>query len=322
MRILYFIFVLSSILFFTNNSFSQRILFQSDFENITLTSPDSLPTGWKKLDADSNFFGIGKSWAVRDTNQILGGDTTVNRPRAFSGKKSLHISWFSGKGGSYVSDDWTWTDSLRILTGDSLIFRALLGNVKGISYYVDSVQIWICTAQAPQYAQTKLTTLISNLDTNDNEWTEHKFDLSQFSGQTIYLAFRYYLPVQEALWCNIDDMFIGNRTPVGINQNSSVIPDNYILFQNFPNPFNPVTKIRYSVPQDLRGHLQDVSLEVFDISGKKISTLVREKKPAGIYEVVFDGSNFSSGTYFYKLSINIESSLKELSQIRKMILLK
>ncbi len=294
------------------STLGQSILFQSNFENINFTTPDSLPAGWKKLDADSNFFGVGKSWAVRDTTQILGGDTTVNRPRAHSGRKSLHISWFAGKGGGYVSNDWVWTDSLNIHGGDSLIFWSLLGNTNGISYYVDSVQIWICSSQSVTGAHTHLSTIISNLDTIANDWTEHTYNLSQFSGQRIFIAFRYYLPVQEALWCNIDDMIIGNRSgSIGVQNQSANIPNQFLLSQNFPNPFNPVTNITYSIKSG-----SYVSLKIFDASGKEVSTLVDGKVAAGRYEIKFDASELSSGIYFYTLQVNT------LSETRRMMLLK
>ncbi|MDQ3021304.1 MAG: T9SS type A sorting domain-containing protein [Bacteroidota bacterium] len=313
------LFLLTIIISFSlsNKTFSQRILFQSDFENLNLTSPDSLPQGWKKLDADSNFFGRGKGWAVRDTTQILGGDTVVNKPRAHSGKKSLHISWFSGKGGSYEGDDWVWTDSLRIIQGDSLIFWALLGNTQGIFYYVDSVQIWLCSAQTPVAAHTRLVTLKSNLDTNFNIWTEHKFSLSQLAGQRTYIAFRYYLPVQNALWCNIDDMFIGNRSStIGITQLQSGIPEKFSLSQNYPNPFNPATKIKFDIPKDLSGRMQNVEIEIYDVIGKKVATLVNEKLSAGVYSVSWTAGNFSSGVYYYTLITN------DFIQTKKMTLLK
>ncbi|MBV6479021.1 MAG: hypothetical protein HGGPFJEG_01782 [Ignavibacteria bacterium] len=295
--------------------YSQRIIFQSDFENINFPNSDSLPAGWKKIDADSNFFGLGKSWAVRDTNQILGGDTTVNKPRSHSGKKSLHISWFSGKGGSYVSDDWVWTDSFTVVSGDSLIFWSLLGNTKGITHYTDSLQIWICASQNVFDTINKITTLKSNLDTLDNFWIEHKFNLSQYAGQIIYIAFRYYLPVQNALWCNIDDMLIGNRSSVGIAINQFGIPESFRLFQNFPNPFNSETVIRFDIPQR-----DFVRLNIYDINGKLLKSFINIFLNAGSYDFRFDSESQSlqlgSGVYFYSLET------REYAQSKKFILIK
>ena len=89
------------------------------------------------------------------------------------------------------------------------------------------------------------------------------------------------------------------------------IPLKYNLSQNYPNPFNPTTKISYSIPK--AGH---VSLKVFDILGKEVATLVNEQKQVGIYEVIFNGSNYPSGIYFYKIKSG------SFTQIKKIILLK
>ncbi|OGU78314.1 MAG: hypothetical protein A2W11_07805, partial [Ignavibacteria bacterium RBG_16_35_7] len=74
------------------------------------------------------------------------------------------------------------------------------------------------------------------------------------------------------------------------------VPVTYTLNQNYPNPFNPSTKIEYTLPVD-----GFVELNVYDIMGKEIATLVNEQKPAGTYEIVFDASEFPSGVYFYTI---------------------
>ena len=98
---------------------------------------------------------------------------------------------------------------------------------------------------------------------------------------------------------------------VGISQTGSNIPDEIFLAQNYPNPFNPKTIIKYSMPMS-----DFVSLKVFDVLGKVVSTLVSEKQSAGSYEVEFDGSGLSSGIYYYRLSA------EPYSQTRAMFLLK
>jgi hypothetical protein len=73
-------------------------------------------------------------------------------------------------------------------------------------------------------------------------------------------------------------------------------PCNYVLSQNYPNPFNPSTKISWQSPQSGRQ-----TLKVFDVLGKEVATLVDEYRPAGNYEINFDGGNLPSGVYLYKL---------------------
>ncbi|RMD94011.1 MAG: T9SS C-terminal target domain-containing protein, partial [Calditrichaeota bacterium] len=91
-----------------------------------------------------------------------------------------------------------------------------------------------------------------------------------------------------------------------------ILPESFALHQNFPNPFNPVTHITVDLPQDAK-----VELSVFDINGKKVQTLLTGQKPAGIYEVIFDGKHLASGVYIYRLTTN-----KGFVQSRKMMLIK
>jgi photosystem II stability/assembly factor-like uncharacterized protein len=98
---------------------------------------------------------------------------------------------------------------------------------------------------------------------------------------------------------------------------SSLMPEKYSLSQNYPNPFNPVTKIKFDVPLDsrLRGN-DNMTLKIYDVLGKEIITLVNEHLSPGTYEVEWDGTNYPSGVYFYKL---INDSYTET---RKMMLIK
>lgn len=97
---------------------------------------------------------------------------------------------------------------------------------------------------------------------------------------------------------------------IGIGSNSS-IADGYSLSQNFPNPFNPTTVINFSLP--LKNF---VTIKVYDVNGKEIAELINAEKQAGENSIEFNGSNLSSGVYYYKLTAG------DFSQVRKMILVK
>ena len=92
---------------------------------------------------------------------------------------------------------------------------------------------------------------------------------------------------------------------------SNSVPEKYSLSQNYPNPFNPVTNIKYQIPAD--GY---VSLKIYDITGREIANLVNEYKKAGYYTVSFNGINFASGVYFYRIQAG------DFSQVKKMVLIK
>lgn len=91
-------------------------------------------------------------------------------------------------------------------------------------------------------------------------------------------------------------------------------PISFTLGQNYPNPFNLSTTIEYSVSNVEAGYGQPILLEVYDILGNKVATLVNEKQTIGSKKVIFDASNLSSGVYFYQLKSG------GLYQTRKMLL--
>ncbi|MEX2605604.1 MAG: pectinesterase family protein, partial [Gracilimonas sp.] len=102
-------------------------------------------------------------------------------------------------------------------------------------------------------------------------------------------------------------------TVVGISEPKpeNEIPNEYEMRQNYPNPFNPSTKIGYSLPKT--GH---INISVYDLLGRKVTTLVNERKQPGEYEINFDASNLASGIYFYRIEAN------NFSQVNKMTLMK
>jgi hypothetical protein len=99
---------------------------------------------------------------------------------------------------------------------------------------------------------------------------------------------------------------------VGIQPVSSEIPGEFSLYQNYPNPFNPVTKIRFSLPHPSEGGAQDAKLIIFDAIGRAVVTLVKEQLKPGTYEVVWDGSNYPSGVYYYTLKAGNYTATKKL----------
>ena len=102
---------------------------------------------------------------------------------------------------------------------------------------------------------------------------------------------------------------------IGVKNISSEIPSEFKLMQNYPNPFNPKTIINYQLSM-----FNFVSLKVFDVAGKEVAVLVNEKQSAtggpGTYQVEFDGSNLTSGVYFYKLTAG------EFTVTKRMVLVK
>lgn len=103
----------------------------------------------------------------------------------------------------------------------------------------------------------------------------------------------------------------GAPDKIALENKQEVIPAEYLLEQNFPNPFNPSTRIRYSSKE--KGL---VSLKVYDILGNELMTIVNEVKSPGIFETEFNAANLPSGVYIYSLRVN------EFISNQKMIVLK
>jgi hypothetical protein len=127
-----------------------------------------------------------------------------------------------------------------------------------------------------------------------------------FNGKIYYYKVRYRdHNLKWSNWSNIVSFIV----PYDVDDNS--VFTKYDLKQNFPNPFNPITKIIYQIPQS-----GFITLKIYDVLGSEVATLVNEEKRAGRYETVFDGRYLSSGVYFYKIQAG------DFSQTKKLILIK
>jgi len=149
-----------------------------------------------------------------------------------------------------------------------------------------------------------------------NAWSYGSVDISAYADSTVQIAFYFYSDLHNYYgdvssgWY-IDEINIVGYIPTNISVNQSIYPDKFLLQQNYPNPFNPSTNIKYSIPE-----MGFVTLKVFDVLGNEVATLVNEEKPAGSYVIEFNGSEITSGIYFYKLQAG------NFVEIKKMIFLK
>ncbi len=116
----------------------------------------------------------------------------------------------------------------------------------------------------------------------------------------------------NAGWCaGIYGVFHFQQGNTSVSDVKMFKPENFSLFQNYPNPFNAATRIRFFLQRP-----EKVSLKIFDIKGKFVTQLLDESLLAGNHEVLWNGENFSSGTYFCRLQAG------KSAQVRKILLLK
>jgi len=104
---------------------------------------------------------------------------------------------------------------------------------------------------------------------------------------------------------------LGISPVLGLEDAANILPEDYALYQSYPNPFNPSTTIKYSIPNS-----DIVNIKVFDILGREVAVLLNEYKPAGTYNIEFNASRFASGVYFYQLHSG------NFVETKKMVLMK
>lgn len=108
----------------------------------------------------------------------------------------------------------------------------------------------------------------------------------------------------------------GDSVLVGIDDYEVPLPGHLALLQNYPNPFNASTIIRYNLPS-----ASDVTVDIYDLLGRKVETLVQEEQPAGYHQVVWDGKDkndkmVSTGIYFYELYVDDYRESKAMIMIK------
>ncbi len=277
----------------------------------------------RDLDADSTgnlglFISTnnGTSWA--QVTGIIPTDTIVKLQFFYdiTNSSSMHGQLLSG------SDDGRLYRSLELSTYLTAVFVAAFGDDEisdmAIEYLEEKNMEVISLATYPRNAQS--TGFSLSID-NGTTWKTHNILLPpnpRISAITSRFSTRDNSSVDNVRYhaAFFENTNNGCRTfrfdsPIGIIPVSNQIPDRFSLSQNYPNPFNPNTVIKFQVTS-----LSDVKIAVFDILGREVATLVNEQLQPGTYEVDWDGSNFSSGVYYYKLSAG------DFVETKKMVLIK
>ena len=213
------------------------------------------------------------------------------------------------------TDQWLLTPQVQnVQAGDSLKFY--------LKYYFkfrENLDIWISTAvdtiafTVADTTDTLVTTLVFT-DTSSNDWTQYCFGLTDYvdPGLDIFIAFREHVNDTEnegdALFLDLVDV-AGLITSVFENRE---LPSEFVLNQNYPNLFNPATRLSFSLPRSSK-----VTLTVHNLLGQVVATLLDEVSySSGSHDVQFDAANLPNGIYFYKIAAG------NFKEVKKMTLLK
>jgi len=209
------------------------------------------------------------------------------------------VIWYTGSAGTrfeYSSDSSLWSprdvDLFLSRSTDNGVTWSELENVSN-------------TAGTIQEKLVEVGAHISDIATDDDVYILYQMpDFSQPQyGDGIMSEFEEYLMSVHAGYYSTNLL--------GVDSENSFHPIEFTLDQNYPNPFNPFTKIQYNLFQT-----GNVRLDLYDIRGSKVKTLVHERKQGGVNEYIVDGSSLASGVYFYTLDVD------GVSTTRKMLLLK
>jgi hypothetical protein len=136
---------------------------------------------------------------------------------------------------------------------------------------------------------------------NGSSWTYAGLDSISVRALVVYGDSVYAVTYNDGLY-----ILTRNGTTNSV-QTSTTPPSTFVLLQNYPNPFNPTTAIRFSIPQRER-----VSLIVYDVLGREVSTLVNGDLEAGPHQATFDAAKLASGIYLYRLKAGTFTATKKL----------
>ena len=246
------------------------------------------PPGWRVVDND----GSGSALSYEQLIVFDTGDSVL--PQV-----ATHF-WFSGYENAHSSgliDEWLIGPRVaNIVTGDSLYFWA--GAIGGA--FDDSLRVFISTTDSLLSSFTNQIGYF-RVDGPVSSWHQYGFDLSSFAGEDIFVAVNYFIvdggPTgSESEWVWIDHFLITTDNPAAVGDGEGLTPSGFALHQNYPNPFNPSTHISFELPRTAQ-----VRIEVFDLLGRHVTTLVNEQRPAGYHVTTFDAGDLAGGVYVARL---------------------
>ena len=203
-------------------------------------------------------------------------------------------------------------DSINFNAGDTLKYTLTYTN-----YGSDTARNVIITFPATPYFSPvgASTWTIDSLGVNDA--VHVPINLVFLGNQGSADGYAYYSPA--VTWNSGGTTYLRKHrvlvdfqsTITGVAQMNSTVPDKFELYQNYPNPFNPSTTIKYDISKQSR-----VKIEIYDILGRKVATLVDESQKAGSYKTVWNAAHIASGIYFYRLQADSFSETKKLALLK------
>jgi len=223
------------------------------------------------------------------------------------------------KQGSFSYSDINWRYE-RIDSTTLAVYRLY----NGVEYKIDSLSAKPGDRIACSHFNIPFIKFTNCISEGEETWFDQQYMVKTMQDPSTSMNYQYKLveglgfcysvsyegifQATKLTYAKINGVEYGIKT--GINRNDQ-IPTQFILFQNYPDPFNSTTKINYTVPKSVF-----TTIKVYDVLGREVTTLVNENKSAGDYSIQFDGGKLVSGIYFYRMKAG------DFVQTKKLILLK
>ena len=259
---------------------------------------------------------VGNSWTFHHVSTFI-------PPQNFRYKVTI-VNSFVSNGHLYYT---VGSDSYRV---DSVYGRLLLSTSSGCNWLINEMLVDSLSAhkndtfkgECNEYYYTHCTDTSSmnifGITKPTKSFDHFHFEMGTFNKYakdlgpvyTSFSAMSGYL-YNELVGCVINGIVYGDTTITGLDPISGTVPSDFSLSQNYPNPFNPKTIINFELSM-----LSNVKLTVFDVLGREVAALVNKQLKPGTYEAQFDGTNYPSGVYFYKLLSEYYSGTKTMVLIK------
>ena len=215
------------------------------------------------------------------------GQSTVVTEMAIEGNNTLLYTGLNYQGTEFISQDVSGMTYLHI--------DYWTNNSTALNFFVIS--------QTPTVDSDYHTFAIVS-----EQWVSVDIPLTTFPNVDLTDVFQFKAEGNGTIYW---DNFYFYSNPVGIDNRSEILPMGFSLEQNFPNPFNPSTTIRFSMK-----HADHVVLKIFNIAGQEVATLLGGQSNSGNHAVQFNANDLGSGTYFYSLTVGKQSVVKKMVLIK------
>jgi predicted GH43/DUF377 family glycosyl hydrolase len=273
------------------------------------------------------------AWSKEPSNPVLSGDSGQWDDKVYNAvvirSDAMYQMWYTGESRSGIeqtgyatsSDGINWTrhpNNPVLRVGESGEWDSGAANASSVIYTDGEYQMWYTGADGSDPAHIGYATSPDGVT-----WKKHMDNPVLKAGPDGSDSFRVWVPrvMKDGdtyrMWYSTRSgrgfhfLCYAEGLSTNVVRQDETQPSDYDLAQNYPNPFNPLTTIEFSLPVT-----EFVKLAIYDLSGREATTLVDQRLNAGLHSVTFDGTDLSSGVYFYRLQAANKILTRKLMMVK------